>query len=438
MAARPDPADRADRAAARLAAAVAALDTAVERQLNAVLAHPDFQKLEAAWRGLRYLVDQLPEAGGPVRVRVLSATWGELAKDQERAIEFDQSHLFRRVYSDEFGTPGGTPYGLLVGDYAVPNRPAALAALAGVAAVAAAAFAPFVAAVTPGFLGVDQFAEIDPMLDAGRLTDGDDHRGWRSFRQSEDSRFVGLAVPRVLLRSPHTDPPGHGHGFPFRQPAGAGVYGSGAWAVAAVVVRAFADTGWLAAVRGAGGAAPELAHHDPRPEVGFAAPVAADAAFTDRQEKELADLGLIPLVHQPGAGGAVVYTMPSAQRPKAFDGAGATANAKLSAMLPHVLCASRVAHYLKVLCRDRIGSFTSPHEVADALRQWVRRYVVSNDSASPELKARHPLRDAKVEVWEIPGRPGHYRCTMHLQPHYQLDALAAGIRLTTELTAGTG
>jgi type VI secretion system ImpC/EvpB family protein len=286
---------------------------------------------------------------------------------------------------------------------------------------------------------VDRFAELDPALDTGRLTDGPEYAGWRAFRQTEDSRFVGLAVPRVLLRPPHADPPGHGHRFPFRQPAGAGLYGSAAWAVAAVVARAFTESGWLANVRGtAGGAAPGLAQTDPRPEVGFAAPVAADAAFTDRQEKELADLGLIPLVHQPGAGGAVAYTVPSVQRPKGHDGAGATANARLSAMLPHVLCASRVAHYLKVLCRDRIGAFTSPPEVAEALRQWVRKYVVSNDSASQELKARHPLRDAQVEVWETPGRPGHYRCTMHLQPHYQLDALAAGIRLTTELTAGTG
>ncbi len=428
-----------DAVSLRLNAAVAEIDSLVNEQLSAVLAHPDFAKLESSWRGLRYLVGQCPE-GQQVKVRVLSASWAELSRDQARAIEFDQSHLFRKVYSDEFGTPGGQPFGLLVGDYALTPRPGAghptddVATLAGISAVAAAAFAPFVAGAAPSFLGADAFAELDPSIDLARATGGDDHRAWRRLRDAEDVRFVALAVPRMVLRLPHDQPPGCP--FPFAQPRGDALYGNAAWALAAVAVRAFAESGWLADIRGVGGAVASPTAVGPQLEVGASAPCSADAHFTDRQEKELADLGFTPLCHRPGTGGgAAFYTVPTCQKPKPYDDEAATANAKLGAMLPYILCVSRIGHYLKVLMRDRVGAFTTAADTAEYLRRWLARYVVSNDSASVEMKARYPLREAAVEVRDVPGRPGHYRCTVHLRPHYQLESLSAGIKLTTELSS---
>ncbi len=434
----PDLATRAGRDAAslRLNAAVAEVDRLLNDQLHAVIAHPDFVRLEASWRGLRYLVDQTPE-GPQIKVRVLNLSWRDLVRDQERALEFDQSQLFRKVYSDEFGTPGGEPYGLLVGDYAVCHRPLPghptddVAALAGVASVAAAAFAPFVTGIDPRFLGLDTFTDLDPTIDVTRLTAGVDHAAWRRFRGTEDARFVGLALPRVVLRGAHREPPRCG--FPFVQPPDGALYGTAAWGFAGVVVRAFAESGWLAAVRGPGGVVPGLTPTGPRPEDAFPATGVVDTPFTDRQDKELSDLGLVPLCHQPGMAGAAFYSAPSCQEPRGYADAVATANARLSAALPYVLCASRVGHYLKVLMRDRVGAFASGADAAEYLRRWVSKYVVSNDSASTEMKAKYPLREARVDIRDVPGRPGQYRCTVHLRPHYQLDALAAGIKLTTDV-----
>ena len=428
-----------DRVSLQLNAAVAEIDDLVNRQLNAVLTHPDFAKLESSWRGLRFLVDRTPE-GPQVRVRMLNLSWAELVRDQSRAIEFDQSQLFRKVYSDEFGTPGGLPYGLLVGDYAPTHRPLPgnarddVAALAGVTSVAAAAFAPFVTGIDPRFLGVDRFAELDATLELTRLTESDEHHAWRRLRDAEDARFLALTLPNIVLRGPHDTPPGCE--FPFAQPRGANLTGSSAWALAAVAVRAFADSGWLADIRGEGGSVPDPVVAGPNPETAFAALASVDAHLTDRQEKDLADLGFAPLCHRPG-GAATFYSLPTCQKPKSYDGEAATANAKLGATLPYILCVSRVGHYLKVLMRDRVGSFTTAADAAEFLRRWVQRYVVSNESASPEMKAKYPLREARVDVLEVVGRPGQYRCVVHLRPHYQLESLSAGIKLTTELGGRT-
>lgn len=421
--------DERDAVSLKLNAAVAEIDALVNRQLSAVLTHPDFAKLESSWRGLRFLVDRTPE-GQQVRVRVLNLSWAELARDQARAIEFDQSQMFRKVYSEEFGTPGGLPYGLLVGDYAPSHRPHDLAALAGAVSVAAAAFAPFVTGIDPRFLGFERFAELDATVDLTRLTEGDDHRAWRRLRDAEDARFLALTLPDMVLRGPHDTP--LGCGFPFAQPRGANLTGSSAWALAAVAVRAFAETGWLADIRGDGGGVPDPVAVGPRPEVGLAAMASVGAHFTDRQEKDLTDLGFAPLCHRAG-GAATFYSLPTCQKPKSYDGDAATANAKLGATLPYILCVSRVGHYLKVLMRDRVGSFTTAADCAEFLRRWVQRYVVSNDSASLEMKAKYPLREARLEVSEVAGRPGQYRCVVHLRPHYQLESLSAGIKLTTEL-----
>jgi type VI secretion system ImpC/EvpB family protein len=432
---------------------VGRLDELIAAQLNAVLHHPEFQKLEAAWRGLRFLADSVPE-GANVKVRVLNASWKELVKDQERALEFDQSHLFRKVYNEEFGTPGGEPFGLLVGNYDVCHRPYPdhptddMAALRGISAVAAASFAPFVAGIDPRFLELDSFAALELPMDINRTFDQLDYLKWRQFRETEDARFVGLVLPRVLYRRPYGDDPGRTHGFDFREDTAAAdrsgyLWGNPVFALASVSIRSFAETAWLADVRGARPDAENGGRVVGLPAVGYGTGAAetprsvTDAHVTDVREKELADLGFIPLCHTPGAAEAAFYTTPSAQKPKPFADAVATANARLSAMLQYILCASRFAHYLKVMIRDQVGAFTSPETVEDRLNKWLVGYVVANDNATAETKARYPLREGKAQVREIDGKPGSYQCTVYLRPHFQLDQVSAGIRLTTQLSTRT-
>jgi type VI secretion system protein ImpD len=444
--------DDRQRLSRRLNAAVARVDELLSTQLDAVLHHPQLQKLEASWRGLKYLVEQVPD-GANVKIRVLSASWKDLARDQERALEFDQSALFRKVYSEEFDTPGGEPFGLLVGDYDLTHRPFPdrptddLATLNGIAGVAAAAFAPFVCGVDPRFLELDSFADLDPTIDLGRTFARPEYVKWRALRDTEDARFVGLVIPKVLLREPHSDTPGHDHHFQYREdttsPDRKGyLWGNGSFAMAAVAVRAFADSGWLAGIRGVrGGDADTAGRVTGLPALPFGPDLspftrsATDVHLTDRQEKELSDHGFVPLCHLPGSSDAAFYTTPSVQKPKGYDDPVATANARLSGMLQYMLCVSRIAHYLKAMIRDRVGAFAGAEECEDHLQQWFRRYVISNDSASDVMKARYPLREARAEVREVPGKPGAYRCTVHLRPHFQLDQLSAAIKLTTQLSA---
>lgn len=426
---------------------VARVDELLTAQLNTILHHPEFQKLEAAWRGLWFVVDAVPE-GANVKLRVLNATWRDLVKDQERAIEFDQSHLFRKVYNEEFGMPGGEPYGLLVGNYEMTHRPFPdhptddIGALRGIAGVAAAAFAPFISGIDPRFLELESFTELELPFDIGRSFDQPDYLKWRAFRDMDDSRFAGLVMPRVLYRRPYGDTPGQTHRFDFNEDTADRkdyLWGNPSFALAAVAVRAFAESGWLADIRGArpddetGGRVVGL------PTVGYRTGSAesprsvTDAHLTDFREKELSDHGFIPLCHTPGAAEAAFYTTPTVQKPRTYTEPVATANAKLSGMLQYMLCVSRFAHYLKVMIRDRVGSFSSPGEIEDQLNKWLMRYVASNENASPETRARYPLREGRAQVRDIDGKPGSYQCTVYLRPHFQLDQLTAGIKLTTQL-----
>ena len=388
--------------------------------------------------------------GENIKIRFLSAAWKDLVRDQERALEFDQSHLFRKVYNEEFGTPGGEPYSLLIGDYDIRPRPSAehpiddLGALQGIAGVAAAAFAPFIAGAHPTLLELNSFPDMESLASVGRHFTQLEYLKWKTFREAEDSRFVGLALPRIVMRAPYGDDLQREDGFRFREDVSAAdrggyLWGNAAFAFGAVAIRAFAETSWLADVRGVrrgeigGGVVAGL------PACGFSvgrgggARSVTDAHVTDFQEKELTDLGFMPLCHCPDTELAAFYGTPSVQKPRMYDEPAATANARLSSMLHYTLCISRFAHYIKVMVRDRIGAFTSPAECEDRLRKWLQGYIVSNDDAAPDMKARYPLREAKVQVRELPGKPGTYSATIHLRPHFQLDQLSAGIKLTTEL-----
>jgi type VI secretion system ImpC/EvpB family protein len=448
---------RLPRTAADLAGAlsrdIARIDALLTRQANAVLHHPAFQKLEASWRGLHYLVEQVPE-GEHIKVRVLNVSWKELTRDVERALEFDQSQLFRKVYSDEFGTPGGEPFGVLLGDYEVRPRPGPehptddVGALLHLSAVAAAAFAPFVAAAHPSILGLDSFTELERRLNLPRTFEQPDYLKWRALRQTEDARFLGLVLPRVLVRLPYRDAATRVDGFRFREeveaPDRSGyLWGSAVYAFGAVLARAFAESGWLADLRGArrgepgGGVVAGLPVHAFATDAAGVAPKSStDALVADAQEKELSDLGFMPLCHCPDTELAAFYGNPSVQRPPRYDRPAATANARLSAMLQYVLCVARFAHYLKVIARDKIGTFMGPQECEDYLRRWVLNYTVSNDEIDLETKAKYPLREADVQIREHPGKPGSYLGVFHLRPHFQLDQIVTAVRLATELAPG--
>ncbi|MGH7127225.1 MAG: type VI secretion system contractile sheath large subunit [Planctomycetaceae bacterium] len=428
----------------RLGRDVAEIDELLSEQVDAILHDPRFQKLEASWRGLSYLVEQAGEAAN-VKVRVLNATRKELARDLERAIEFDQSTLFRKVYSEEFGTPGGQPFGLLVGDYEVYHHPEHVEFLKNISKAAAAAFAPFITGVGPAMFGLDDFGGLELPLDLPRTFQQTEYVKWKSLRETEDGRFIGLALPRVLMRPPYEDNGLRNDGFRFvENVAGPNrsryLWGNAAYALAAVAVRAFAESGWLANIRGVqpgvegGGLVTGLPSHsfgtDKR---GLVPKCSTDVIITDAIEQHLGELGFIPLCDCKDTEYSAFYGNQSIQKPKVYDRLPATINARLSAMLQYMLCVSRFAHYLKIIGRDKVGSFLEARECQSFLQDWLRQYVTAGDDLTDEVKARYPLREGRVEVGELPGKPGSYRSVFHLRPHYQLDELVASIRLVTEL-----
>jgi type VI secretion system protein ImpD len=435
----------------RLLRDVAALDELLETQLNAILHHPAFQRLEASWRGLRGLVDSVP-MDARVKVRVLTVGWTELARDTERAIEFDQSQLFKKIYSNEFGTPGGEPFGVLLGDYFLSHRPRPdqrvddLRTLRSVALVAAAAFAPFVASAHPALLGFDSFAELDLPVDLPRAFRGPEYTAWRALRVSEDARFVALVLPRVLVRSPYVHDPVRRDGFCFTERCIAHedyLWGNACYALGRVIIGAFARWGWLADIRGtkrgeeSGGLVRDLPATDHGTDSpGVAVRIATEVIVTDRRERILGDLGLIPLSAIPGADCAAFFTTASLHVPARYPTAEAMINARLAALLQYVLCASRIAHYVKVICRDLVGSLLTAEQVERKLNDWLLSITTSSDNASDEMQARYPLRDSSVTVRELPGKPGYFTSVLHLCPHFQLDQMTSSIRLVTQIVAG--
>lgn len=436
----------------RLNRAVATIDALLSAQLNCILHHPHFQKLEAAWRGLRRLVEQVEAEGAvDVKVRFLSVTWRELERDFELAVDFDQSQLFRKVYDAEFGMPGGEPFGVLLGDYEIRPVLSAdhphndVAVLASIAGVAAAAFCPFIASASPAMFGLDAFSDLETAPDLARGFQQMDFLKWRAFRDTEDARFVGLTLPRVLVRLPHTDDGSRVDRFRFEEDVAGPdhrryLWGSAALAFGEVLIRSFAHSGWLAGIRGvergvvAGGLVTRLPVHCFSTDTpGLAPKCSTDVVITDLQEKELSRLGFIPLCACHDSEYAAFFSNESAHKPRTYDRPEASRNARISSMLQYTLCASRFAHYLKVLIRDSLGGFREAHDCERLLQDWIVQYVTPDEDASPEAKARRPLREARISVRPDRADPGKYRCTFHLWPHFELDDLVAAVRLDTEL-----
>jgi type VI secretion system protein ImpC len=425
---------------ATLNSRIAQIDHLISLQLNEILHHPAFQKLEASWRGIKYMMDQ-SETSAMLKIRVLNVSKKELLRDLQRAPEFDQSVMFKKVYEDEFGIFGGEPFGALIGDYEFSKNPEDIELLEKVSQVAAGAHAPFLTAAAPELLNLDSFANLGEPRDIGKIFDSTEYAKWKSFRASDDSRYVGLTMPRVLMRLPYGKDTKPIDEFNFEEGVDGTdhskyLWGNAAYALGARLTQAFASYGWCASIRGVegGGLVEGLPTHTFRTDEGdVALKCPTEVAITDRREKELADQGLIPLVHCKGTDYAAFFSVQSTNKPKKFDKAAANANARLSAQLPYILAVSRFAHYMKAIMRDKIGGFMSRGQCQTFLTQWIMQYVTDDDQASAATKAKFPLREAKVEVSEIPGKPGAYRAIAFLRPHFQLDELTVSLRLVAEL-----
>ena len=432
---------------------IACIDDAMSTQLDVVLHAPRLQELEGRWRGLAWLISGI-EPGRRVKVRLLAIKWAELCRDMERALEFDQSITFRRVYEDEFGMPGGEPYGLMVIDHAVRHRTAAgattddIGALVQLSAIAAAAFMPVVLSVHPAVLELDKFADLEGVRDITAPLRNAEHLRWRSLAGRADMRFVAVTLPRLLARHPWADDSSRPDGFRYREyapDAESRVWMNAAFAFAACTVRAFAESGWPADVRGVeldrvgGGLVTNLAPEPFASGPPYAWPRSAiEYQFSSQQEHALVEIGLMPVGALPFGPDMVFSAVRSMQAPASYSGANAAvadANARLSSQINSMLCVSRFAHLIKVMGRDMVGSFKTADEIERKLNRWLQEYVNTNIASTGESRARFPLVEGNVQVRERPGKPGVLGCIVRLRPHYQLDDVSTAFHLVTEIAA---
>lgn len=427
---------------------ISVIDELINDQLNCIIHDSKLQKLEASWRGLWHLVNQA-DGNRDIKIRYLDISWAEVVKDIERALDFDQSNLFQKIYSDEYGTPGGEPYGVIIGDYDIshkrsPNHPYDdISTLNGIADIAAAAFSPFIAAASHEIFGIDDFATLGLPLNLHSIFSQVEYTAWRALRNKSDSRFVGLTLPRVLMRTAYRTKPGSYKGIYFYEKnEGANnngyLWGNACYAFAGILIREFANVGWFGHIRGVprdqigGGILSNFENATFETDsINIALKPLTDVLITDSLERELSDLGFISLCQCYDSPYGAFYSNQSIQY---HNRTGANEiNAKLSSMLQHVLCASRVAHYIKVMIRDKIGSFITAEECEHFLTKWLFKYTTGREDLEWDEQARYPLREASVKVNEHPDKPGQYLCVIQLAPHYQLDNMVSELELVTEL-----
>lgn len=428
------------------AQAIEALDKKMSTQLNAIMHDPKFVKLEGSWRGLNYMVMN-SETGTGLKIRMLNATKRELNRDLTKAVEFDQSQLFKKIYENEFGTPGGEPYGAFVGDYEWSNHPDDVETLRLMSNISAAAFSPFISAAGAQMFGFDDWTELTKPRDLAKIFDGPEYMKWRSFRDSEDSRFVSLVMPRVISRLPYGAATKPIDEFDYEEaPAENGAakpmrHNEYCWMNAAYVMgvrmtEAFAKYGFCTMIRGmeGGGKVENLPTHLFKSDDGDTdLKCPTEIGITDRREFELSNLGFLPLSHYKNTDYAVFIGGQTVQKAKKYDRPDATANAAISARLPYIMATGRFAHYLKVMGRDKIGSFMEASDAQAWLDRWIKNYVNGNEQAGEETKAKFPLREAKVEVMEIPGKPGSYNAVAYLRPWLQMEELTASLRMVARI-----
>ena len=431
--------------------AIAAIDRKLSTQLNAIMHDPKFTKLEGTWRGMHYLVMNT-ETSTNLKIKVINLPKRELTRDLQRAVEFDQSQLFKKIYENEFGTPGGEPYGALIGDYEWTQHPDDVETLRLISNIAAGAFAPFISAAGPGMFGFDSYTELAKPRDLAKIFEGPDYSKWRSFRESEDARFVSLVMPRTLARAPYGAATKPIDEFDYEEApydaAGAAkamehtdyCWMNAAYAMGTRLTNAFAQYGFCTAIRGAegGGKVENLPTHVFQSDDGdMDAKCPTELAITDRREFELSNLGFLPLCHYKNTDYSVFFGAQTVQKAKKYDRPEATANAAISARLPYIMASGRFAHYLKIMARDKVGSFMEAGDVQRWLNRWITNYVNGNENAGAEMKARYPLREARVEVREIPGKPGSYNAVAHLRPWLQMEELTTSLRMVARIPAAS-
>ena len=426
---------------------VAEIDLKLSEQINLIMHHEDFQKVEGTWRGLSYLINNT-ETDENLKIRVLNLSKKDFGKTIKKfkGTAWDQSPLFKKMYEDEYGTPGGEPYGCLVGDYNFDHTPQNVEILKGMAEIAAAAHAPFISAADPGLMNMETWQELGNPRDLTKIFQTAEYAPWRSLRDSEDSKYIGLTMPRFLSRLPYgakTDPVEE---FDFEEDSeGADhskyCWSNAAYAMAVNINRAFKLYGWCSQIRGAesGGMVEGLPCHTfPTDDGGVDTKCPTEIAITDRREAELAQNGLMPLSHWKNTDYAVFVGAQSLHNPAEFDDPDATANANLGARLPYLFAICRFAHYLKCIVRDKIGSFQERADVEKWLNEWITNYVTTDPTASEDVKARYPLSAAEVVVEDIEGNPGYYSAKFFLRPHYQLEGLTVSLRLVSKLPSAKG
>ncbi|MCG6989716.1 MAG: type VI secretion system contractile sheath large subunit [Gemmatimonadetes bacterium] len=424
---------------------IAEIDRLVSEQLNEILHHEKFQKLEATWTGLRYLIANT-ETGPMLKVRVLPITKKELLRDVtagRAAMGVDRSELFRKIYQEEYNVFGGNPYGALLGDFEFGKSGQDIKLLDAMSKIAATAHAPFITGTSPDMFGFESFTELTNMYQLSSVFEGSEYAQWRSFRESEDARYVALTAPRMLLREPFgTQNPIEE--FDFEEDVSGKehhkyLWGNAAWGLGARVTSAFAQHGWCARIRGvtSGGKLEGLPVHNFETDSGdIAMKCPTETVIPDDHEMEMAKLGFAPLANEKNTANAVFFSVQSAQKPKEYVGTGgdaATANAAISAQLPYIFAVSRFAHYLKVMMRDYIGSYKTKGELQKMLQNWIGEYVLKSENAPEDAKAKKPLSDARIDVIENPRAPGQYQAVAYLRPHFQLDAVDFSLRLVADV-----
>ncbi len=427
---------------------IADIDIKLTDQVNAIIHHKEFQKLESAWRGLDYLVSNT-ETDEKLKIRFINLSKAELAKNLKKfkGIAWDQSPMFKSVYEEEYGQFGGQPYSCLVGDFYFDHSPKDVALLGQIAQISAASHAPFIAAAAPSVLQMDSWQELNNPRDLTKTFQTPDYAAWRSLRASEDSRYIGLAMPRFLSRQPYGANSDPVEEFDFEEDTAGATedkfnWANSAYAMATNINRSFKLYGWCSQIRGveSGGIVESLPTHTfPTDDGGVDMKCPTEIAISDRREAELAKNGFMPLLHKKNSDVAAFIGAQSLQQPKEYDDPDATANANLSARLPYLFAVSRFAHYLKCIVRDKVGTFKGRDDMEGWLNSWVMNYVDMNPESSDDItKAKKPLSSAEVSVQEVEGNPGYYTSQFYLKPHYQLEGLTASLRLVSKLPSAKG
>ncbi len=429
-------------------AIVAEIDKKLSEQINLILHHEDFRKIEGAWRGLHYLVNNT-ETDEMLKIRVMNISKTDLGKTLKKfkGTAWDQSPLFKKVYEEEYGQFGGEPFGCLVGDYYFDHSPPDVELLGEMAKVSAAAHSPFIAGASPSSMQMESWQELANPRDLTKIFTTPEYAAWRSLREADDARYIGLAMPRFLARIPYGARTSPVEEFDFEEDTGAADHSRYCWANAAYAMavninRSFKEYGWCSRIRGveSGGAVEGLPTHTfPTDDGGVDMKCPTEIAISDRREAELAKNGFMPLIHRKNSDFAAFIGAQSLQKPSEYTDPDATANANLSARLPYLFATCRFAHYLKCIVRDKIGSFKEREDMQTWLQNWIMNYVDGDPAHSSEsTKARRPLADAEVVVEEVEGNPGYYTSKFFLRPHYQLEGLTVSLRLVSKLPSVKG